>query len=115
LLFVPPAFSQTADREFKIEAAALVASNLADTVSTAQAFHRCSTCIEANRWYGGDRNMTKISLSSLAIDLGVASLSYEWKRHIHNRWLHPLWRAGLILQTESHTQAAIHNWRTKWP
>ena len=39
-----------------------------------------------------------------AVDVGAAAAAYEWKKHVHNRYLHPLWRVPMFVGTIGHDQ-----------
>jgi hypothetical protein len=119
LLFAIPAWGQdlpkkpepTINTEFKIEAVVMGAAWLADTVSTHDWIRACPTCVETGGLFNGSRSTPKIMGAWAAVDIGSGVLAYEWKKHVHNKYLHPLWRIPMIIRTEGHTSAAIGNWR----
>ena len=98
------------DREFGMDTVALGAAWTMDTLSTHQSFARCSSCIESGGLFDGSRSTAKIMGAWALVDLGAVIVSYEWKRHVRNRWLHPLWRVPLLVGTEEHARAASGNW-----
>lgn len=104
---------QTVDLEFRVDTAALGTGWMLDTISTAQAQSHCNEgrCYEGGGLLNGYHSPASIMGTWAAIDVGAVVLSYEWKKHVHNRYLHPLWRVPLLIGTEQHTSAAIGNWR----
>ena len=106
-----PGKPKPAGREFWIQTAAMSASWANDAVSTAHVWNNCPTCVENGYIFPGSRSLPKVMGTWAAVDVGAAILSYEWKRHVHNRWLHPLWRAPLLSRIDAHNEVAIHNWR----
>jgi hypothetical protein len=44
-----------------------------------------------------------------AVDVGAMVAAYEWKKYVHNRYLHPLWRAFPVIGIVGHTRSAIIN------
>ena len=102
---------RTADREFWIEAGAMGTSWTLDTVSTHQLFAAHDWAHEGGWFLYGSRSTPKVMAVWALVDVGAAIGAYEWKRHVHNRYLHPLWRAPMGWRTEGHMQAAIGNWR----
>jgi hypothetical protein len=119
----PEPQSKTADKEFVIDLSALATAWTLDTISTSQRFGWCQSrygttvgyqpdCFESGGFFNGTRDTAKIMGAWAAVDIGAAVLSYELKKHVHNRYLHPLWRLPLLIGAEQHTQAAIGNWRS---
>ena len=102
--------SRTADREFWIEAGALGAGWTLDTVSTAKVLSENSGMHEVGGLFHGSRSTAKVMGAWAAVDVGAAVAAYEWKKHVHNRYLHPLWRAPMFVGTIGHDQAAVGNW-----
>jgi hypothetical protein len=100
----------TANREFWIEAGALGTAWTLDTVSTHNAFAANSTRHEAGYLFKGSRSVPKIMGAWAAVDIGAAVAAYEWKKHVKNRYLHPLWRVPMLVGTMEHDQAAAGNW-----
>ena len=119
MLFSVPAFGQVpdkpqprvADREFWIEAGAMGAAWTADTWSTHDWMQDSPYHYEVGGFFNGTRDTWKPSLAWGAVNIGSAILGYEWKKRVHNRYLHPLWRVPMLWRIGAHTQAAIHNWR----
>lgn len=97
--------------EFWTYTAAMATGWTLDTISTQQTFSRCPTCKENGGLFNDSRNVPKIMAAWAGIDVGAAILSYQWKKRVHNKWLHPLWRLPLIYRSTIHTQSAFHNWR----
>lgn len=104
---------RTVNAEFWIETGALATAWTLDTVSTHQAFVSSPYRREAGGLFNGSRSTPKVMGAWAAVDVAAVLTSYEWKRHVHNKWLHPLWRVLLLVGAEQHTQAAIGNWRVK--
>lgn len=106
-----PQPQHVANKEFWIEVALLGASWTADTISTQHAFNRFKDSHETGFFFTGSRSTAKIVSAAAAFDVGTIILSYEWKKHVHNRYLHPLWRVPLLLDIETHTVGgALHNY-----
>src|SRR5579863_610814 len=99
------------DHEFIIDTIGMSAAWTADTVSTAQVWRRCLSCTEGGLLFTNSRSTPKIMGAWAAVDIAAVVTSYEWKKHVHNRWLHPLWRVPLLCRIEGHTAAAISNWQ----
>jgi hypothetical protein len=106
----PQTAVHVADKEFWIEASALGAAWTLDTVSTAKSFSDNSSMHEVGQLYHGSRSTAKVMGAWAAVDLGAAVAAYEWKKHVRNRYLHPLWRVPMLVGTIGHDQAAIGNW-----
>jgi hypothetical protein len=101
-----------ADHEYWIDVAAMGAGWTMDTIST----HRVLSipgAYEGGLLFPGSRSTAKVMGTWAAVDVGSAIVGYEWKRHVHNKWLHPFWRAFLLVPAKEHTRSAIHNWRQK--
>lgn len=123
LFFVPPCFAQNllpdkpqpqpaghvADREFWIDAGALGAAWTADTISTHYAFAAAPNHMEGGFIFHNSRSVPKIMGAWAAVDVGAVVASYEWKQHVHNRYLHPLWRVPLFVGIIGHDTSAIQN------
>ena len=103
----PAATKET--KEFWISTAAVAAAWSADAVTTSEAFARCRNCDESGGLFNGTRNVPEIMGAWAAVDAGLVVLSYEVKQHVHNKYIHPLWRVPLYVRIEAHTQAAVHN------
>ena len=106
---------QPAGREFWIDTAALATTWTLDTVSTAQAFGESPTHHETGFLFTGSRSTAKVMGAWAALDVAMAATGYEWKRHIHNRYLHPLWRVPMLWRVEGHMSAAVGNWTLPQP
>jgi hypothetical protein len=100
----------TADREYWIEAGAFATAWTLDTVSTHDAFAVSTTRHENGGLFNGSRSVPKIMGAWAAVDIGAAVTAYEWKKHVKNRYLHPLWRVPMLVGTFGHDRSAIQNW-----
>ena len=96
-------------REFWIEAGALGTAWTLDTISTHAAFAGSPTRHEEGGLFNGSRSVPKIMGAWAAVDIGAAVAAYEWKKHVKNRYLHPLWRVPMLVGTMGHDRAAIGN------
>ena len=101
---------RTADKEFWVCTSALATAWTLDTISTHQSFATHPHAYEVGGLFNGSRSVPKIMGAWAAVDIGAVVLSYEWKKHVRNRYLHPLWRVPLLIGAEGHTRAAINNW-----
>ena len=99
---------QPVGREFWADTAALGVAWTLDSVSTAQGFAQGGH--EIGPIFTGSRSAGKVMVAWAGVDLAAVVASYEWKKHVHNRVLHPFWRAFLLIPAEEHTHAAIGNW-----
>lgn len=65
----------------------------------------------ATSWYlfPGSRSTAQVMGAWAAVDVGAAVAGYEWKKHVRNRYLHPLWHAFMLYRIDEHAGAAIHN------
>lgn len=99
--------------EFWIEAGALGAAWSADTVSTHELLAANPNVYEVGGLFNGSRSTPKVMAAWAGVDLGMGFAAYEWKNHVHNRLLHPFWRAFLAVPIEWHIQAAVHNRRLR--
>ena len=107
---------RTADREFWFDGASVGTGWLLDTLSTEQSFNWCNQhqragCVETGLFFNGTRSTAKIATTLAALDVAAVVASYEWKKHVHNKWLQPLWRVPLLYSSQAHTRTAIANWR----
>jgi hypothetical protein len=102
----------TADREYWINVAAEGAGWTMDTISTHHVLS-IPSAYEGGLFFRGSRSTAKVMGAWAAADIGSALVGYEWKRHVHNHYLHPFWRAFLLVPAEEHERSAIHNWRLK--
>lgn len=100
-----------ADREFKIEAATFAAAWTADTITTHYWVTHCPNCVEGGGLWNGSRSTPKIMASWALVDVAAVIVSYEWKKRVTNRYLHPLWRVPMLVGSEEHTRSSIHNLR----
>jgi hypothetical protein len=115
--FAEHVHGRTADREFWVASASVGTGWLLDTLSTSQSFNWCNQhhrtgCVESGVFFNGTRSTAKIGGTLAALDVAAIVASYEWKKHVHNKWLHPLWRVPLLYSSQAHTRAAIGNWKT---
>jgi len=97
---------RTADHEYWIEAGAFAAAWTLDGISTQTADPRAR---EAGLFFPGTRSTAKIMGAWAAVDIGAAVVAYEWKKHVRNRFLHPLWRVPMPAGTVGHDYSAIGN------
>ena len=98
-----------ADRDFWIEAGAVGAAWTADAVSTHDLFATHANAYEGGGLFNGSRSTAKVMAAWAGVDMGMGFAAYEWKNHVRNRYLHPLWRAFLVAPITWHIQAAQHN------
>jgi hypothetical protein len=106
-----PGHEYAESREFRIDTAALAVAWTLDTISTHDWMKASPRHYEGGGLLNGSRSTPEIMGAWAAVDVGAVALSYEWKKHVHNRWLHPLWRVPLLIQMQGHTRCAIENWR----
>lgn len=99
-----------ANKEFIIEAAAAGTALALDLDSTARNFSRCSTCYELSWPMRGERSVPKIAVSITAFDAAAVFASYEWKKHVKNKYLNPLWRVPLLALMAVHARSAAINY-----
>ena len=97
------------NREFWIITGALGAAWTADTISTHYAFAAAPNHMEAGFIFHNSRSVPKIMGAWAAVDVAAVVASYEWKEHVHNRYLHPLWRVPLFVGIIGHDTSAIQN------
>jgi hypothetical protein len=124
LFFVPPCFAQSvsqnlpdkpqpagrvADREFWAEAGAMGAAWTADTITTAHDFSQSPLDHEGGYLFNGSRSTAKVMGAWAAVDVGAAVAAYEWKKRVHNRYLHPLWHVFMLQRIDAHVQGAVGN------
>lgn len=102
-----------ANKEYWLYVAALGTAWTMDTVSTHDVFSRYQNVHEGGVFFTGTRDTPKIMGAYALFDFGCAVGSYEMKRHIHNRYLHPLWRLPMLWQTGQHLDGSISNWQLK--
>jgi hypothetical protein len=113
---------RTVDREFVTEAGALAVAWTMDAVSTNARFHWCDQhygtrlghqpdCFEGGGFFNDTRDTAKIMGAWAATDIAAAVVAYEWKRHVRNRYVNPLWRVPMSIGIVGHTKSAIFNWR----
>lgn len=103
------------DREFKIQVISLGAAYTFDVLSTKHWLANCPQtnlkCVERGYFGNGTRSMPKITLELAAFDGAMVVLAYEWKKHVRNKYLHPLWRIPMLYQVQAHTMAAVGSYR----
>lgn len=113
---------RTVDREFIADSIALAGAWTADTISTQQRWSWCDRtygtayspapdCYEGGGFFNNTRDLGRVMGAWAAVDVASAVVSYEWKKHVRNKWLHPLWRVPFVVQIEIHATAAAGNWR----
>ena len=106
---VPRTQVHVADREFKVTVGVFAGAWAADTASTARWVAACSRCVEGGGILNGSRNVPAIMGLWAAVDAGAVVGAYEWKAHVHNRYLHPLWRVPLYVGIAGHVRAVPGN------
>lgn len=104
-----------AGREFWLEAGAMGAAWTMDTVSTHECFAADPTRHEVGGLFDGSRSTAKVMAAWGAVDVAAALTAYEWKNHVRNRILHPLWRVPMLIATGEHSAAAAGNWALPAP
>jgi hypothetical protein len=124
LFFVPPCFAQAVsgekpdkpqpaghvvDKEFQVEAAVLGGAWMADTISTHSAFAGSPRNMEGGLLFYNSRSTPQVMGAWAAVDVGTMFAAYEWKKHVHNRYLHPLWRVIPAVAIIGHTRSAVIN------
>lgn len=118
LLAAVPCFGQdlpakpqprTADAVYWVEVGTMAAAWTADTVSTHDFFASTPNGHEAGYLFPGSRSTAQVMGAWAAVDVGAAVAGYEWKKHVRNRYLHPLWHAFMLYRIDEHAGAAIHN------
>jgi hypothetical protein len=92
--------------EFKLQVAGMTASWAADFATTRRAFEQCPNCTEQGGLFNGSRNTLKIMGAWALVDAGCAIGALEWKRHVGNRYLHPLWRVPMLTRMALHANGA---------
>lgn len=99
--------SRTADAVYWTEVGTMAAAWTADTVYTDKLFatHRFH---EGGYLFQGSHSTAQVMGAWAAVDVGAAVAAYEWKKHVHNRYLHPLWHAFMIYRIDEHAGGAIH-------
>ena len=107
---LPAAHVYSEDKEFRVEAAAVGVAWTMDTISTAHGMHERQYHYEVGNFYYGSRSTPKIMGAWGLVAIGAVAVSYEWKRHVTKKWLHPLWRVPLLMRTHDHLGGAIGNW-----
>ena len=100
---------RTADAVYWVEVGAMAAAWTADTVSTHDFFASTPNGHEAGYLFPGSRSTARVMGAWAAVDVGAAVAGYEWKKHVRNRYLHPLWHAFMLYRIDEHAGAAIHN------
>jgi hypothetical protein len=103
-----------ADREFWFYTAGVGVAWAMDTASTAQTFGRCPICKEGGYFFTGSRSVPKVMGAWAGVDIAFVVASYEWKKHVHNKYLHPLWRVFPAQRIVAHTEGAVGNWSIRY-
>ena len=101
------------DREFVAEASAFAISWTVDAISTGESHLRDPNCVEVGGIFNGSRNTAKVMTAWAAIDISAGIAAYEWKKHVHNRYLHPLWRLPMLIGAGGHIRATLANEKLK--
>lgn len=105
----PQPAGHVADREFWAEAGLMGAAWTADTITTHQMFAANPYTQEGGILANGSRSTPKVMGEWAAVDLGSAIVAYEWKKHVRNRYLHPLWHVFMLQRVASHSEGAANN------
>lgn len=84
------------------EVGTMAAAWTADTITTHQAFSANPATHEGGPFFPGTRSTAKVMGAWAAIDVGAAVAAYEWKQHVHNRYLHPLWHVFMAERIYGH-------------
>jgi hypothetical protein len=102
--------------EFRLETAALAGAWIADTITTHNNFANIPGSTETGLFFNGSRGggTAKIMGAWAAVDVAAVVASYEWKKRVHNKYLHPLWRVPLIVGTIGHATSAMNNPNTRY-
>lgn len=106
----PAAAERVADVPYWMEVGIMAAAWTADANSTHQALSQNSGNVEMGPLLHGSRSTVKIMGAWAAVDLGAAVAGYEWKKHVHNRVLHPLWHVFMVERIVGHANSAASNW-----
>lgn len=105
----PQTAVRVADKGFWIEAGTMAGAWTADTVSTHDYFARYPAGREMGYLFPGSRSTAKVMGAWAAVDVGAAVAAYEWKKHVRNRYLHPLWHVFMVQRIEAHSEGALGN------
>ena len=100
---------RTADKDFWIETGVVAASWTADAITTHGMIEASPRNHEVGYLFTGSRSTPEIMGAWAAVDVGSVALAYEWKNHVHNRFLHPLWRLPLIYRMDGHLAGTVQN------
>lgn len=109
LLLAVPVHAQTVNKEFIVDTSVMAGAWTLDTIATHWSFDHCAGCVEAGGFFNGTRKTAPIAAAWGGVDVAAVVLSYEWKRHVTNRYIHWLWRAPLLYRSEAHLQGGIGN------
>jgi hypothetical protein len=101
--------SRAEHREFVIEAGVMAASWAFDTAATQHSFNADPAIIEGGWIFPGSRSTAKVMGMWAIVDVGTAVVALEWKNHVHNKYLHPLWRVPMAWRIYGHTSLGIHD------
>lgn len=101
---------QPAGKEYWFFVGAMGTAWTFDTIATHQNYVDSPYAREGGALFAGSRSTPKIMATWGAVDFGAAVLALEWKRHVHNRYLGPLWRVPMMWRSEEHARAAFGNW-----
>jgi len=110
-----PQAQMVGDKDFWIGVGAVGAAWTVDAVSTHELFAAHANAYEGGGLLNGSRSTAKVMAAWAGVDAGMGFAAYEWKNHVHNRYLHPLWRAFFVAPIVWHIQAAQHNFTVKPP
>jgi len=87
----------------------MAAAWTADTVSTHYAFAANPDHHEVGWFFTGSRATAEPSAAWAAVDAGAVVAAYEWKKHVHNRYLHPIWHVFMLQRIVAHSEGTAGN------
>ena len=98
------------DKEFAAVAWMTLAAYGADEATTKYRWDRCAGCYERGPFLHGSHSAAGQALGYGVWNLGMLVLAHEWKGRIRNKWVRPLWTAGLVgYRIVPHALTAEHN------
>lgn len=104
------------DKKFSVAAFTYVGAYGADMISTVVVWDKCSKlpqlqCSEGGGFFNGTRDAGRLAAAWGGIAVANIVISYEWKKHIKNRYIHDLWAAGMVYQGSQHVYGSVGNVR----
>jgi hypothetical protein len=97
------------DWEFIAASSVEMAALTDDLVTTAGWIRYCAICTEAGFAGHDTRDIGKIVRGQIAFNTAILVASYEWKHHVHNRFLNKAWLFPQVYETKEHISAAQDN------